>query len=110
MAKRREKVSKAWALQTLAVAQHHLLTSTQGLRPDDVHRRLSEDTNTIAWILGHCTNQLDNRFVGVHRQRLLPEDFRARFDFGASKEAARQVDAVPFATIVDWYVELVASV
>lgn len=77
-------------------------STVEGLEPDDLHARLDEGANSIAWLVWHLTRVQDDHIADAAgiEQIWFTQDWAARFDLPFAKDAtgygqsSKQVAAV----------------
>ena len=98
---------KALAIDSLEIAECNLLMSIKGVRPEDVNKQIFLEINPIAWIIGHCADQMDSIFGWLCQGKgILNETQHALFRFGVAKEQIKERLPLPFGEIVHSYLRI----
>jgi len=98
---------KEFALDTLETVICNFMISLQGIEPENITKQLSEDSNHIFWILGHCTSHIDIVF-GLHCQGkgLLSEEQHKHFSYGIAKEIAHTKPAISYYDFMELFLKI----
>ena len=95
---------KELSIESLEIAECNLLLSLKGVRPEDVNQQLFPEINPIAWIFGHCADQMDSFFgLWCQGKRILTDPQHTLFQFGAVKDKITANLPLPFGEIVHNY-------
>ncbi|MFQ6124548.1 MAG: DinB family protein [Candidatus Heimdallarchaeota archaeon] len=98
---------KDLSIDSLEIAECNLLMSIKGVTPENVNKQISPEINPIAWVIGHCADQMDSFFgLWCQGKRMLIEKQHALFRFGASKETIKEALPLSFGEIVHNYLRI----
>jgi hypothetical protein len=95
------------AIDSLAIAKVNLLNAIYGISPKLVNKRITEQTNTIAWIFGHCVAQVDYLFSEcLFGKRRMTQETAAFYAYGVSKEKIRKQPPLSFIELIELFFEI----
>ena len=96
---------KSLAIDILEIAEVNLLDSLLKIRPDDVHKQVLPEFNTIAWIVGHCASHFHMVLCETCQgTELMSEDVAHHFRYGTTKkEIAETGSPLTFSQLIDDY-------
>ncbi len=103
--------TKPIAIDLLEIAELNLLNSIIKIRPEDVHKQVLPEFNTIIWILGHCFSHFHMVLCDTCQEKeLLPKEVGHHFRYGTTKdEIAASGSPLKFSQLVDQYLDISAD-
>lgn len=102
---------KEIAIDILKIAEANLFVSLYGIKMEDLTKRISEDSNHIFWIFGHCANHMDYVFGELCQgKKWFNDEIHQYFAYGVAKDIAHQKPLHSFKTLIETYLELSESV
>jgi hypothetical protein len=92
----------------LRVAETNLLYCFKDMKPDEVHKRVHEELNSVSWILGHCFGHFHLVLCDTcMKSKMLSKDMLHYFRYGTTKE---EIDSTKFSCtfeeLVDEYLKM----
>ena len=102
---------KSLAIEILEIAEAYLLNSIIKIRPDDVHKQVLPEFNTITWILGHCMAHFHMVLSDTCQgKEMYSEETAHYFRYGTSKEEIAATDTpLTFSQLIDDYLRISAD-
>lgn len=98
---------KKTKIDLLRIAESNLLASIYGIKPEELLKQITPETNHICWIFGHCASQLDFIFAGLCQgKQFFSDEEREYYSYGVSKEKAKNPPPKSFMQVVNRYLEI----
>ena len=99
---------KKIAIDILEIAEVNLLYSLLNIHPEDVHKQVLPEFNTITWILGHCMAHFHMVLCDTCQgKELFSEEIVHYFRYGTTKEEiAETVAPLTFSQLIDEYIRI----
>jgi hypothetical protein len=103
--------TKSIAIDLLEIAEVNLLYSVLKIRPEDVHKQVIPEFNTIGWILGHCITHFHAVLFDICQGKKMFSDTTAHyFRYGTTKdEIAETGYTMTFSQLIDDYLRISAD-
>jgi hypothetical protein len=103
--------TKSIAIDLLEIAEVNLLNSILKIRPEDVHKQVLPEFNTISWILGHCFSHFHMVLCDTCQEKeMISKEVGHHFRYGTTKEEiAKSGSPLKFLQLVDEYLHLSAD-
>ena len=99
---------KEFALDTLETVICNFMVSLQGIEPENTTKQLSEDSNHIFWILGHCASHMDIVFgLQCQGKSLLTEEQHKHFSYGIDKEIAHTKPEISYSDFMELFLKII---
>lgn len=92
-------------ISLLKIAETNFLMSIKELNPDLVNRKIVENVNAIAWIVGHCVLNFDRCLSMFTNEQQLTKDESEYYIYGSSKDGIKD-SSLPFVKLIDIHLEL----
>ncbi len=87
------------------IAEINFLMSFKEVKPDLITRKITDDTNHIAWIIGHCVTVFDLYLSMYTDKPLLSKDERKYYAYGVAKDKIKDYQ-LPFVKLIDAHLEI----
>ena len=98
---------KEFAIDTYEIVIRNFMVSLYRLEPELVTKQISEDTNHIFWILGHCASHIDIVFgEQCQGKSILSKDQHKHFGYGIEKEIAHQNPTISYADFMEDFLKI----
>ncbi len=98
---------KEETIDLLKIAESNLLMSIVGLKPDEIYKQITPETNHICWIFGHCASHMDFIFGELCQgKRLLSDEEQEHYAYDASKEIVIGEPPKSFGQLVETYLRI----
>ena len=103
--------TKSIAIDILEIAEVNLLYSILNIRPEDIHKQVLPEFNTITWILGHCMAHFHMVLCDTCQgKELYSEKTTHYFRYGTTKEEIAKTETpLTFPQIIDDYLRISAD-
>ena len=100
--------TKSIAIDLLEIAEVNLLNSILMIRPEDVHKQVLPEFNTITWILGHCFSHFHMVLCDTCQgKEMLSEGTTHHFRYGTTKEEIAETGTpMTFTQLIDDYLRI----
>jgi len=98
---------KEYAIDTYEIVIRNFMISLYDLEPQNIIKQISEDTNHIFWILGHCTSHVDI-VLGQQCQgkSVLSKEQHKHFGYGIAKELAHQKPEISYLDFIEHFITI----
>ncbi|MHA1662017.1 MAG: DinB family protein [Candidatus Thorarchaeota archaeon] len=102
---------KESTIDMLRMAESNLLYSFKDIQPEEVHKRINPEFNSISWMLGHCFAHFHMILCSTSQgENLLNEDVIHYYRYGTTKREIDEVGSlITFEELVDTYLEISKS-
>jgi uncharacterized damage-inducible protein DinB len=95
---------KEFAIDTLEIAFCNLLKSIQGLKPEEVFKKITPEINTVGSIISHCAAHMNSIFIKkCQGKTLLPKQFKFSF------KSQERISSFSFKELVDSFLTVADS-
>ena len=101
-------IMKKSTIDLLKIAEINLLYSFKGIHPDEVHKQINPEFNSISWIVGHCVVHFHMVLCQTCQDsKLLSEDVSHYYRYGTTKEEIKRTNPpFTFSELVDDYLNI----
>lgn len=98
---------KELAINMLKTAETNLLNSFLKIRPEDIHKQVLPELNTITWIMGHCMAHFHKVLCQKCQEEVIAlDDTKLHSTCGATKEIAQSDSPLTFSQIIDCFLNI----
>ena len=100
--------TKSIAIDILKIAEANLLNSILKIRPEDVHKHVLPEFNTITWILGHCISHFHSVLCDTCQgKEMFSKETAHHFRYGTTKEEIAETGTpLTFSQLIDDYIQI----
>lgn len=92
-------------ISILEIAEINFLMSFKEVKPELITKKITDDTNHIAWIIGHCVSHFDSYLSIYTNERLLSKEERDFYAYGVEKDKIKEYQ-FSFVKLIDSHLEI----